>query len=104
MNNDTRYLRLSRMLNPRSIVFVGGSALEPAIEYARQIGYPGDCFVINPRRDQVHGIECLRSAGELKKPADVAFVAVPAGAAVEPPPCGFGNGPWHAILANCLGA
>ncbi len=83
MEERSRYSRLARMLRPGGIVFVGGSALEPAIEYTRGLGFSGDCAVINPRREQLCGIRCLRSAAELERPADVAFVAVPGAAVVD---------------------
>lgn len=83
MEDNSRYSRLSRMLHPRGIVFVGGSALEPAIKYTRGLGYDGVYAVINPRREQLCGIRCLRSAAELERPADVAFVAVPGAAVVD---------------------
>ena len=37
MNDNSSYLRLKRLLNPGSLVSVGGAALEPAIDYARKI-------------------------------------------------------------------
>lgn len=83
MPDNDRYLRLSRLLNPRSIVFVGGGALEPAIDYTRTLGFNGDYHVINPNRDELCGIACVRSAAEIKSPPDLAFVAVPGAAAIE---------------------
>ncbi len=73
----TRHDRLHRLLRPRSIVFVGGSATEPAITYARALGFKGRLSVINPRRDEIAGITCVRCAAELPEPVDAAFVAVP---------------------------
>lgn len=71
------------MLKPRHIVFVGGSALEPAIEYNRKLGFAGDCYVVNPTRDQLCGLKCYRSARDLPAVPDVAFVAVPAERVVD---------------------
>ena len=83
MAENTRYQRLTRMLNPRGIAFVGGEALEPAIAYTRALGFAGDYFVINPDRDQLGGIDCVRTASALPGPPDVAFVAVPGAAAID---------------------
>lgn len=83
MTDNTRFLRLTRILNPRSIVFVGGAALEPAIAYTRKLGFSGQCHVINPSRKQLAGIACVRSAAELKPVPDLAFVAVPGAAAID---------------------
>lgn len=83
MNANTRYLRLKRMLNPASIVFVGGAALEPAIAYTRALGFSGEYHAINPGRGQLGGIACVRSAAELASTPDIAFVAVPWAAAID---------------------
>lgn len=83
MPNLTRCQRLTRMLKPKSIVFVGGGALEPAIEYTRRFDYPGELYVINPRRDSLAGITCARSAQDLPQIPELAFVAVPGVAAID---------------------
>ncbi len=83
MSTSDRYQRLQRLFDPRSIAFVGGSALEPAISYTRALGFDGDYHVINPRRDEVGGIACVTSATQIARAPDVAFVAVPANAVVE---------------------
>ena len=83
MNDNSRYLRLKRLMNPASLVFVGGAALEPAISYARALGFGGEFHAINPRRKQLAGIDCVHSVAMLPKPPDVAFVAVPGAAAID---------------------
>ncbi|MDJ0777970.1 MAG: acetate--CoA ligase family protein [Gammaproteobacteria bacterium] len=83
MSSNDRYQRLQRLFDPRSIAFVGGSALEPAIAYSRALGFDGDYHVIHPRRDELAGIACVASAAELARAPDVAFVAVPASVVVD---------------------
>ncbi len=83
MSTNDRYQRLQRLFDPRSIAFVGGSALEPAIAYSRALGFDGDYHVINPRRDELAGIACVASAARIARVPDVAFVAVPASAVVD---------------------
>ena len=72
MSTSDRYQRLQRLFDPRSIAFVGGSALEPAISYTRALGFDGDYHVINPRRDEVGGIACVTSATQIARAPDVA--------------------------------
>ena len=83
MTASSRQQRLARLLKPRSIVFVGGAALEPAIAYTRALGFDGDCYVVNPNRDSLCDIACVRSAAELDSAPDLAFVAVPGAAAID---------------------
>jgi acyl-CoA synthetase (NDP forming) len=78
MKEDRRRARLHRALAPRSLVYLGGAALVPAIAYARKLGFAGRIDVINPSREEIAGIACVRSAAELPAPPDLAFVAVPA--------------------------
>ncbi len=83
MTGGDRYQRIARLLRPSSIVFVGGSSLEPTIEYNRKLGFTGDAWVINPRRERLCGLDCFRTARDLPAPPDAAFVAVPAEPAVD---------------------
>ncbi len=75
--------RLRRLLNPRSIVFVGGGAVEPAIIYTRKLGFSGSLYAINPRRDQIAGAPCFSSAAALPEKPDAAFVLVPVDKAID---------------------
>jgi acyl-CoA synthetase (NDP forming) len=75
--------RLARMLAPRSVAFLGGAALEPAVGYCRELGFPGRLFAVNPRRGELAGLACVTSPAELPEVPDVGFVAVPKAAAVE---------------------
>ncbi len=81
MNNRSE--RLRSMLNPRSIVFVGGGSVEPAIAYTRRLGFSGRLYSINPRRLKISGIPCFKSAADLPELPDVAFVLVPVSKAVD---------------------
>ena len=71
------------MLNPEHIVFVGGSAVEPSIEYNRRLGFRGKVNVINPTRDTLGDIPCHRNVADIDGNIDLAFVAVPVSAAVD---------------------
>lgn len=39
-----RIERLKRMLNPVSAVFVGGSVVEEAVDYCRNMGFAGSIY------------------------------------------------------------
>ena len=79
----TRIERLGKLLTPTSIAFVGGSALEPAIRYTRKLGFRGHIHIINPSREELSSVPCVRSAADIEGEIDLAFVAVPAHAASD---------------------
>lgn len=83
MKQLSREKRLQRMLKPEHIVFVGGSAVVPSIEYNRRLGFRGEVNVVNPTRETLCEIPCYRSAVDIEGRIDLAFVAVPLAAAVE---------------------
>jgi acyl-CoA synthetase (NDP forming) len=67
---------IERLLNPRSIVFVGGRDLSIPIEAARTIGYGGEIWVVNPKHPEIGGIATVASIAELPGTPDVAYLAV----------------------------
>ena len=74
--------RLGRLLRPRSLAFVGGSAAELAIDACRAFGFSGDMWAVNPRRE-LRGLPTFASAGELPAGVDAAFVGVDCHTSVE---------------------
>ena len=67
---------LSRLLSPRSIVFIGGSQLEAPLRSCRSIGFSGEIWVVNPHRGAIAGQPCLPSLADLPGVPDAAFIAV----------------------------
>lgn len=67
---------LKRMLNARSIAFVGGKAMAFSIDYCRRLGFKGDIWVVNPKYREIGGIPCLPSVSELPEAPDTAWVGV----------------------------
>ena len=67
---------LHRLLNPSSIVFVGGGECAIAITRCREFGFPGTIHAVNPRRPDLGGIATVASVDEIEGPIDAAFVAV----------------------------
>ncbi|MES0056654.1 MULTISPECIES: acetate--CoA ligase family protein [unclassified Mesorhizobium] len=79
----TRPQRLSRILAPGSVVFVGGSNISTSIDYARRNGFSGRIYIVNPWRDAIANIDCHASIADLPEIPDLAFIAVPKEAVVE---------------------
>ncbi|MGI9352975.1 MAG: acetate--CoA ligase family protein [Rhizobiaceae bacterium] len=67
---------LSRLLNPQSIVYVGGSQIAGPIRAARRAGYGGEMLVLNPVRDDIEGIACTKSVSELPITPDAAVIGL----------------------------
>ncbi|MCL2097563.1 MAG: acetate--CoA ligase family protein [Bacteroidales bacterium] len=76
-----------QLLNPKSIVIVGGSADtgKPGGSVIKNLinqGYKGKIYVVNPKASEVQGIPCHASVEALPE-VDLAMLAIPAVACVE---------------------
>lgn len=69
---------LSRLLEPSSVVYVGGSQISGPIRAARRAGYEGQLFVVNPVRESIEGIPCIESIAALPTVPDAAVVGLSA--------------------------
>lgn len=69
---------LSRLLQPRSIAFVGGKAAEEALRQCRDFGYSGAMWPVNPKREEMAGERCFSDISGLPSPPDAVFLAAPA--------------------------
>jgi len=69
-------MSLDRLLNPRSIAFVGGRQAELAIEQCDRLGFDGAIWPVNPNRGEMAGRKTFRHVSELPGPPDAALVAV----------------------------
>ena len=70
-------MRLQRLLNPRSIAFVGGAECAVAIERTRALGFTGRIWAVNPRRRQLGAIETVPAVSDIDGSPDAAFIALP---------------------------
>jgi len=71
------------LFEPRSIVVYGASS-DPdklsgrPLDYLKKLGYGGDLYAVNPRRDVVQGVPAYASVADVPGPVDLAVVVVPA--------------------------
>jgi acyl-CoA synthetase (NDP forming) len=68
---------LKRLLNPASIAVFGGAAAAEVIRQCRRIGYAGELYPVNPRRESMEGLTCYASVADLPGVPDAAFIATP---------------------------
>src|SRR3546814_4570741 len=78
---DTR-AQVERLRKPRSIAIVGASDKPGALggtllSNLQRNRYSGAIYPINPKRDEIAGLACLKSPAELPEGVDCAVLAVP---------------------------
>ncbi len=76
------------LFRPRSIAVLGASAMgasfgNEVIRHSRAFGYTGAIRPVHPRADEVEGLPTVPSLAALPEPADFAYVAVAAEAAID---------------------
>ena len=67
---------LTRLLNPRSIAFVGGNECAIAIRRTRELGFTGTIYAVHPKRGELSGVPTLKSPEDIPEAVDAAFIAV----------------------------
>ncbi|MDP5085513.1 MAG: acetate--CoA ligase family protein [Yoonia sp.] len=76
-------INLDALFRPLSVAFVGGSNLDPALRYHRDLGFAGDTWVVNPKYKEIQGYTCFPTIDDLPHAPDLAFVAIRREAAIE---------------------
>ena len=79
---------LTPLMAPKSIAVIGASDREGnlgglAVSYLVKFGFPGSIWPVNAGRDQVAGLRCYSSIGDLPSTPDLAILAVPANSVIE---------------------
>ena len=77
-----RRANFQRLLKPRHIAFVGGRDATIAINEARRIGFAGQMWAVNPKRDDLAGLPCVPSIRDLPEAPDAVYLAIPASGVV----------------------
>jgi acetate---CoA ligase (ADP-forming) len=69
-------MTLSRLIAPKSIVFVGGNECEIAIRRTHELGFNGAMHAVHPRREHLSGVLTKPTVDHLPDNIDAAFIAV----------------------------
>lgn len=85
---DQNSAPLDFLFNPASVAMVGVSAMPGEIgsrifDGLLDNGFTGKVYPVNPRLDTIRGLRCYPSVQAIPEPVDVAYVFVPADAAVD---------------------
>lgn len=67
---------LTRLLNPKSIAFIGGNECAIAIRRTRELGFTGTIHAVHPKREELSGVPTLKSPEDIPEAVDAAFIAV----------------------------
>jgi len=83
LNRSKQSIDLSKLYNPRGVALVGASEdLEKyngrTLQYAKESGYKGALYPVNPRYEQVFGLHCYASISDIDAPIDVVVALVAA--------------------------
>ena len=68
--------RLARVLRPRSIAVIGGSAAAKVIRQCDRLGFDGEVWPVHPTHATVEGRPAYATAADLPGAPDAAFIAV----------------------------
>ncbi|WP_165847980.1 acetate--CoA ligase family protein [Paraburkholderia lacunae] len=79
---------VARLLRPASIAIVGASPTQGALGASvlanlERNDYPGQIFLVNPKRDEINGRPCVKSIEQLPDGIDVAVLAIPQAAVLD---------------------
>jgi len=97
---------LQRLFAPDSVALVGASADPNKLSgrphrYMTRLGYEGDLYLVNPKRDAIDGQTCYDSLDEVPRPVDLALVLVPASVApAVVRDCGANDVPFALVIAS----
>lgn len=72
-----------RLLNPSHVAVIGGRDAVTVIGELKRIGYVGDIWPVNPKRDRIAGIACYQDVASLPSAPDATFLAIPAESALS---------------------
>ena len=73
----TQISSLRRLLRPASIAVVGGREAAQVIRQCERIGFHGEIWPVNPRREHIAGRVCYASVMDLPLAPDATFIAIP---------------------------
>lgn len=73
---------LDRLFNPASVAVIGasevpGKASERRVRSLLEGGYPGQVYLVNPKRDTLFGLKAYPSMNDVDGPVDLAMIVIP---------------------------
>lgn len=96
---------LSQLFDPRAVAIIGASANLTRIggqpvRALHRFGFQGGVYPVNPKYNEIDGLRCYASVGEIETPCDLALIAVPAESSIEAVrDCGAAGIPYCIVLS-----
>ncbi len=67
---------LHRLLSPRSVAVVGGRVAESVVHELQKLGFAGDIWPVNPKRETMAGLACFMCLEDLPGIPDAAYIGI----------------------------
>jgi acyl-CoA synthetase (NDP forming) len=96
---------LSQLFEPSAVAIIGASANLTRIggqpvRALHRFGFQGGVYPVNPKYQEIDGLRCYASVGEIETPCDLALIAVPAESSVNAVrDCGAVGIPYCIVLS-----
>ena len=74
---------LDRLLSPRSVAVIGGRVAESVAVEMLKLGFAGDIWPVNPKRETMAGLACFAGLDQLPGIPDATYIGVSREAAVD---------------------
>jgi acetyltransferase len=76
---------LNALFHPRSVALIGASTEQAKlsgrpVRYFREFGYAGQLYPVNPKYQEIAGVRCFASLGDVPGAVDLAVITLPASA------------------------
>lgn len=78
-----RRANMARLLLPKSVCFIGGQQIVPAVEATRAMGFAGKMFAVHPKGASLGGLASAKRVFDLPEVPDAAFLMTPTEATIE---------------------
>lgn len=96
---------LSQLFEPSAVAIIGASANLTRIggqpvRALHRFGFQGGVYPVNPKYQEIDGLRCYASVGEIETPCDLALIAVPAESSIKAVrDCGAAGIPYCIVLS-----
>ena len=81
--NLTQHQNLEKLLKPRHLAIIGGRDAEAVVKECARIGFTGQIWPVNPKREKIGGFKCFASVEDLPEAPDAVYLAIPREAAIS---------------------
>ena len=80
--NLTQHQNLEKLLKPRHLAIIGGRDAEAVVKECTRIGFTGQIWPVNPKREKIGGFKCFASVEDLPEAPDAVYLAIPRESAI----------------------